>query len=285
MHQWLVNQRMVGVAVAAIVVLVSQSAEAQVPARPASTVTNPAPKVDTTQLDAALNLTRQSLTHMQQNVENYKALFVKRCRIDGELPPPTFANIKVRNRRTKDGRVTTPFSVYLNFLKPENVQGREVIWVEGENNGKLVAHETGVGSLINVYLDPRGMIAMRGQRYPITDIGLENLAAKIIERGMEDRPHGECEVKFFRGAKVGETSCLMCQVTHPVKRPHFDFYQVRVYFDEKQKVPVRYESWSWPTSPGGKPVLEEEYTYLNLELNAGLTSADFSIENPDYRFR
>jgi len=237
------------------------------------------------QLDAAIELARESLSHIQQNVNDYTALFVNRCRVNGTLPPLQFAKVKIRNRKFADGQIVTPMSVYLDFLKPTSVRGREVIWVEGRNDGKLVAHETGVSGLINVNLDPHGMIAMRGQRYPITDIGIENLVAKVIETGLRDRQYGECDVQFFRDAKIGTAKCIMLQVTHPVKRDHFDFYQARVYFDENLKVPIRYESWSWPKTPGGKPVLEEEYMYLKIALNVGLTDQDFDIANPAYRFR
>ncbi|MEM1071050.1 MAG: DUF1571 domain-containing protein, partial [Planctomycetota bacterium] len=113
----------------------------------------------------------------------------------------------------------------------------------------------------------------------------ENLAAQIIQLGSKERAYGECEVNFFRGAKVGERKCLMCQVTHPVKRDHFEFYQARVYLDEELKVPIRYERWLWPTEPGGKPALDEEFTYLNLKVNVGLTAEDFSTKNPEYGFR
>ncbi len=264
------------------------SSAQQVPARPASSKL-PGPESGATssvpRLDAAINLAQQSLTHIQANVDDYTALFVSRCRVDGELQPLQFANVKIRNRKVQNGDLTTPLSVYMKFLKPENVQGREVIWVENRNDGKLIAHETGDGSLINVKLDPHGMIAMRGQRYPITDIGIENLVVKLIEMGQRVRPYGECEVQFYRDAKIGDAKCLMIQVTHPVQRDHFDFYQARVYFDESLKMPIRYESWSWPTKPGGEPVLEEEFTYLHLKLNTGLTDRDFDISHPAYGFR
>ena len=35
---------------------------------------------------------------------------------------------------------------------------------------------------------------------------------------------------------------------------------------------------------GGKPVLSEEYTYLNVKLNNGFTDADFDVRNPNYQF-
>ena len=38
----------------------------------------------------------------------------------------------------------------------------------------------------------------------------------------------------------------------------------------------------WPREEGGRPVLMEEYTYLDLKLNVGLTDADFSQSSLDY---
>ena len=258
----------------------------QTQAQPASSViARTSTEPDTSQIDSAIKLAQESLNHLQQNVNDYTALFVKRCRVNGELPPLQYARVKIRNRKNDDGKLLTPLSVYLNFLKPTSVQGREIIWVEGQNDGKMVVHETGIGGLININLDPHGALAMRGQRYPLTDIGIENLVQKVIETGIRDRPHGECNVQFFQNAKIGDITCMMLQVTHPIKRDHFDFYQARIYFDENLKVPIRYESWSWPTTPGGKPVLEEEYMYLQLAVNVGLSDQDFDIGNPNYRFR
>ena len=236
-------------------------------------------------LDTALGMARESLQHIRANVSDYTALFVKRYRVDGELTEMQYANVKIRNRKTREGRITTPMAVYLDFLKPESVKGREVVWVDGQNNGKLIAHDTGLRSLINVKLDPNGYVAMRGQRHPITEIGTEKLAQKMIETVQRDRPHGECQVEFFRNVKVSETACTMLQIIHPAKREHFDFYCARMYFDERLNIPIRYESWSWPVTPGGKPVLEEEYTYFQMKVNVGLTDQDFSTGNPEYGFQ
>ena len=236
-------------------------------------------------IDPAIQIAKASLEHIQANVADYKAIFARRCRVEGVLPELQFAAIKVRNRRTDGKSITTPMSVYLNYLKPSTVKGREVVWVENKNDGNLIVHETGIKGMINVTLDPNGYLAMRNQRYPITEIGIENLAVKLIETAMRDRQHDECDVQIYQDAKIGKSECLMIEVTHPVKRAHFDFHRARVYFDKQLNMPIRYESWSWPTRPGGEPVLEEEYTYLRVEPNAGLTDLDFDISNPEYNFR
>ena len=51
--------------------------------------------------------------------------------------------LKIRcGRDTDQGH--QPFSVYMKFLKPRAVAGREVIWVKGQNDNKLIAHEGGL---------------------------------------------------------------------------------------------------------------------------------------------
>ena len=59
----------------------------------------------------------------------------------------------------------------------------------------------------------------------------------------------------------------------------------RIFVDDELKVPVRYAAWNWPKSPGGRPILIEEFTYLDLKLNVGLTDADFDHKNPKYSYR
>jgi outer membrane lipoprotein-sorting protein len=53
--------------------------------------------------------------------------------------------------------------------------------------------------------------------------------------------------------------------------------------DTERLIPLRYAAYLWPEKDG-EPVLEEEYTYLNVQLNVGLTDADFDPENENYHF-
>ena len=235
-------------------------------------------------LDPALKIAFESLEYSQTQVRDYTALLSKRCRVGGELGDYQHAHVKIRNRRVDGDRVVVPMSVYMKFLKPDSVQGREIIWVEGRNKGQLVAHDAGLKNLFRVNLDPNGLLAMRGQRYPITEIGMEKLVQQMIEKGQRDRQYAECKVDFFREAKVDSRSCRMVQILHPEKRPHFDFYRAQVFFDDELKLPVRYASWSWPADPNGQPPLDEEYNYTKVKINVGLTERDFDPDNSEYNF-
>lgn len=232
-------------------------------------------------LDPAIRLAEEGLARIKTQISDYSCTIVKQERINGELNPPEHMRAEIRNRKTGEGGVTQPLSVYLYFLKPDEFTGREVIYVEGQNNGKMVAHEAkGIKATFgNVWLNPDGILAMHGQRYPITDIGIENLVDKLIERANRDKkadPNAlTTEVRFIEGAKINGRSCLVIEVIHPEQKPYYDFHIARVFIDDQLQVPVRYAAYTWPTTPGGRPPLEEAYTYLDLKLNVGLSEADF----------
>jgi hypothetical protein len=236
-------------------------------------------------LDSALNMAQDTLQYIRESVRDYTAILIRRERVNGSLGDHEFMGIKVRNRKMENGIIKTPFSIYITFLKPADLKGREVIYVENQNKGNIIVHEGGFRGkfLPTVELDPNGMLAMRGQRYPITDAGIENLCVKLIEKGQRDRQHGECMVDE-KPVKLGDRPGRLVSVLHPVPRAHFDFHRAEIFIDDELNIPVRFASYSWPSSPGSEPELLEEYTYQNIKLNVGLTDADFDRNNPKYNF-
>mgnify|MGYP006117187657 FL=1 len=237
-------------------------------------------------LDPAIKVARECLVNIQANVKDYTCTLVKRERINGTLGDYEYMYTKIRNQRVANGKVASPLSAYMYFVKPAAVKGREVLYVAGQNNGKMCAHEGGTkGRLIpSVWLAPNGVIAMKGQRYPLSEIGIENLVVKLIERGLRDRTRDECEVEFRRGAKINGRECTIIQVTHPRRRPYFDFHIARIFIDNQYNVPIRYAAYDWPKAANAKPEVVEEYTYLNLKINVGLSEEDFDTKNPKYNF-
>ncbi len=236
-------------------------------------------------LDPALEMARKALAHIEGDLHDYTCTLVKRERVGGELLPHEFIECKIRHPGKRDG-VAVPFSVYLKFRKPDNMRGREVIYVAGRNSDKITAHEGGIKGrfLPTVNLLPTSALALRGNRYPVTEIGIKTLTERLIEKGERDRELGICKVRFVDGAKVAKRPCTMLEVRHDEANPAYDFHVARVFLDKQLGVPIRYEAYDWPSSEDGKPVLIEEYTYIDLKTNVGLTDEDFDRENPNYRF-
>jgi outer membrane lipoprotein-sorting protein len=227
-------------------------------------------------LDPALRMAQAAIANVDANIQDYSAVMVKRERIGGKLNEQEFMYIKIRHK---------PFSVYMYFLGPERLKGQEAIYVEGKNNGNLLGHGVGIRKIAGtVPLQPTGALAMAGQRYPITEIGFLNLTKRLVEVANMDRQFGECEVKFFQGAKINKRSATCIQVVHPVPRKNFRFHKALVFVDDELNIPIRYEAYDWAAAPGGPPQLLEEYTYTDVKLNNGFTDADFDEHNPQYHF-
>lgn len=268
-----------------------RSLQAQEPAlrEPVHRVANAAASLEPTPvhpLDRALDIARSGLEGCRANINDYTAVLVKRERIDDVIGSHEFMAVKIRNRKVANGRVVQPLGVYINFLKPSTVKGREVIYVEGQNDGNIVAHEGGFKGkfLPTVTIPPDGMLAMRGQRYPMTDIGVENLIVKLIERGQQARQFPEVQCEFRKNARVQDRTCTVLQVTQPTKQPTLEFFKAQVFIDDEINVPIRYIAYDWPKREGAQPEVLEEYNYLNLKVNVGLTDADFDPRNPAYNF-
>ena len=71
---------------------------------------------------------------------------------------------------------------------------------------------------------------------------------------------------------------------HPVRRPEFLHYRVRVYIDNELGLPIRFEAYDWPRRARVEPELLEEYSYMHLKLNVGLRDIDFDVANSAYSF-
>ncbi len=226
----------------------------------------------------AIRYARNGLGKIDHTIEDYSCTLVKRERIGGKLNDHEYIYLKVRHE---------PFSVYMFFLGPKAIEGRECIYVEGRNEGKLIAHEgKGFKAKLGVFhLDPNGLLAMRGQRYPITEVGIRNLTSRLIEVAESDIQYGECDVKWYKNTKVANRPCTCLEVIHPYPRKEFRFHKARIFVDDELQIPIRYASFQWPRQPGGPPVPDEEYTYMNMKVNNGFTDADFEERNPSYRFR
>ncbi|MGA2035279.1 MAG: DUF1571 domain-containing protein [Thermoguttaceae bacterium] len=228
-------------------------------------------------LAPVLQWARQESANMERGLADYSAIVVSRERLGGSLSDFESVFVKIRHQ---------PFSVYAHFLAPESHKGDEAIYVEGRNGGKLLGHTTGVtGRLMGtVALDPTGPTAMKGQRHPMTELGLLNLCQRFVHMARNDLRYGESQVRYPRDMKVNDRLCNCIEVVHPVPRREFQFHMLRMFVDEQLKVPIRYEQYDWPAQPGAPAVLLEEYTYVNLKLNNGFGDIDFDPRNPNYAF-
>jgi hypothetical protein len=131
-----------------------------------------------------------------------------------------------------------------------------------------------------VSIDPYGRAAKKESNYPITHVGFDKFVERLVQivnQDMKRDPQGKnTQVSYFRNAKVAKRNCTQIRVEHPEQKQDMEFHIATLFVDDELNVPVRLVTYGWPEVDGDKPPLNEEYTYVDLKLNVGLTDADFS---------
>ena len=224
---------------------------------------------------------------MRREVRDYSCIMVRRERVDGRLGKHEFIYAKVRNRQIADGKVEVPFGVYLKFLKPKSIAGREVLYVEGQNDGKMFVRRGGTRfAFVTTRLDPNSELAMRENRYPITEFGIENLLLRLIQRARTQLAAGaDCEVRYLDDVTVNGRTATGIVIKPNSSHDEMGFYEARVFVDNDLNIPVHYEAYAPPAEGSDRPRLLEQYTYTKLRLNVGYTDADFAEDNPNYQVK
>jgi hypothetical protein len=237
-------------------------------------------------LTPVMELAQESLLFLKTGVRDYSCRIVKQERIDGQLKPMEFMDAKVRHSIIRNGQIVQRASLYLHFLGPEDVHDREVLWVEGNNNGRMVVRRGGTRfEYLTLDLDPAGDAALQYSRYPVSESGILNMITKLIDVGTHDLQYGECSVQIFENVKVDGRLCKCVQVVHPHRRSVFLFHIVRIFILNDSPVPVRYEAYDWPDKDSAEPPLIEQYTFQNIQLNIGFSDAEFTRNYSHYKFR
>ena len=235
-------------------------------------------------IEPAIERAKECLQHSHRHISDYTAIATMRQRQEDGTLASEVTFLKVRDRKLdEEGSLVVPFAVYMKYLEPKLKAGREVIWVEGANDGKLIGHEPGLLNFTRYHLPPDGFLAMAGQRYPIWEIGLEKMIEKSIVHGEEERKDEQCEVEFIKGTVDGH-SCTIHQIMHSEKKPQDTFYMAQMFIDDERHIPLRYVCYLWPEAEGEDPPVDEEYNYQDVKLNVGLTDVDFDPDNPEYNY-
>jgi len=210
-----------------------------------------------------------------QTLKDYTLTMLKKERIGNTLRPTETVRMKFR----------APFSVYLRWIK-EPYKDREVMFVRGWNNNKLIAREhSGFAGFFQsmsgpTSLEPTGSLAMNGSRHPITNAGLVKVMEIILRdinryRARKDPFALMMEAPFQEEGR--ETQCVKFTGPKNAKSGYYS-YRTRLCWGVKDLLIRHIQSWDWQDR------LVEDYKYLNLRINVGLTDQDFNPKNPEYMF-
>ncbi len=216
-----------------------------------------------------------------QEIEGYSATMRRQERLGGKLGPEQRLQIKVRHQ---------PFSIYLRFDEPWN--GKEVLFVSGEHEGQLIAHEGDWrGRLFpRLKFDPNGPVVMSQNRHPITDAGIANLTERLLNYRKIDIGDPHAETILDRVTDEDGTVWYRSVHRHDQNDGVRLFALVKVLYDPVLNLPMQIWNYEWPesgTGPYNEDALKlaERYHFDEIDFDSTVTALDFDLDNPRYEFR
>ncbi|MCX7943564.1 MAG: DUF1571 domain-containing protein [Deltaproteobacteria bacterium] len=202
-------------------------------------------------------------------INDYTGIMHKQERIGKKLYP----------KETIFFKFAKPFKVYMKWIK-DPYKGREMIYVEGWNDNKIKAHEGGLIGVVTVNLDPRGSMAMKGNRHPVTDMGIGNLL-KVVQTNINRAKKLGDTIKVVKlgEEKIFGVDTIKLEAIFPKeKEKGYYCYRAILWIDKEKKLPRKIMVYDWEDQ------LVEDYSYENLQFNVGLTDKDFDPSNKEYNF-
>jgi Protein of unknown function (DUF1571) len=232
-------------------------------------------------LVGVIDYARREQAYLNATVQDFTCRLVKRERIDGILEEPQFIDMRVREEQREGGRVVQPLSIYLYFLGPASVARRKVLYVAGQNDGKMLVRNGGRHfDYVLAKVEPWGEAAQKESLVPITETGFNRALARMIdvlEKDMQIDPNGaNTRVERVAGAKINDRPVHLIRIIHPKQQPGLEFHIANVFVDDELHVPVRVSYSGWSRLASQSPPLLAEYTYTDLKLNVGLVAGYFS---------
>lgn len=189
-------------------------------------------------------------------------------------------------RVRKKGRLYEDLNILVKYKKPKHYyfrwtkgisKGREVIFVEGKNNGKLVAHPGGIFNFATLHLDPEGTLAMQKNHHSLRNSGMEKITTLIKLNYAKAKEKNLDKIRFIGERRIDRKKAWLVEGYFP-ENQGFYAYKISIYFCPTVKLPLKISIYDKSGS------LFEEYVFRDLKINVGVTEKDFNPSNPEYSY-
>ena len=214
---------------------------------------------------------------------DYTAQFVKQELVNGELLDEQEMELKIRHK---------PFSVYMKWVTGE--AGREVLYVDGRNDGRLTAHGGGWRArLPSVSLDPTGSLAMAESRHPITKVGLHSLTQMMVEIHRQDlETQNFAKFEKLPDQMFDGRPCHAFVIEYKDRQASEHYRKSISLIDKEWSIPVYTKNFGWLNGDApadadqhDEATLIEYYSYANVKFRPNLIALDFDHTNEEYGFK
>ena len=221
---------------------------------------------------------RERYETINRQFGSYACVVTMRETIDGELQDMRRAQMIFR---------AEPFSVYMKYITPDDIEGREIVFVEGQYNGRMIVTKGGFRPAlahITRAIKTDSQLARSESNHSLKELGIASMMKQLLDVAYSTEQFPDCKIEFIVNASIDNRACTVIQITHEPKSNAFPFYKGQVFIDNQYQVPVRFVCYNWPDS-SGIATIREEFTYTNIIPNISVSDADFDYRNPRYGFK
>jgi len=197
------------------------------------------------------------------DVNAYTALFEKQQCVDGRLRPLETVELALRE---------DPFSVRMKWISRVD-RGRDVLYVEGENNDRLRVYTGNLPVPAVLDLDPEGALALEGSRYPITRMGLRTLARGLLLYRGESQPAAPESFRDLGSLDLDGRAVRVVGRRMTGDEPGLLLFGL----DAESRLAVMVARYAAPSDDCSPPQLLDLYRYRRLNLRATLDPAVFDF--------
>lgn len=200
--------------------------------------------------DVILERVRESLS----SITDYTCVFSKHELVGSRIIKEDNIELKVKR----------PGHFYMKW-QDGTKKGRIAIYVQGQNNNRVLINMGGLMSLLPVAIDPNGKEALKENRHPITEADFITIFDKVTENYLKCRTDTECNPPVISSK---DTETLMLKMKFPPGKGYYA-HSGRLIIDRQRWLPIGLTCYGWDNE------FLEEYSFTDIKINPGLTEQDF----------
>jgi hypothetical protein len=159
-------------------------------------------------------------------------------------------------------------------------EGRELLYVEGGNDNKVLVRGKILGITKTMKLDPEGFWLRKFSKHPIKYAGFAGIVSMSYKQFEEAKKNNDilaisCTMEDVDGRPAHKIGFAVSP-----QGKHNGYYcrSAVQYFDAEHFLPIKVTFWLWEDDE------VEYFAFHNVKLNVGLNSNDFDKDNEEYKF-